>query len=119
MRKFLTGFYFAWQGITYAFKTQINLRFHFLMSTLVVGAGLLFNVSKVEWIQLILCIGVVIAAELFNTAIEKLTDLVTTEMHPLAKIAKDCAAGAVLIVAICAGIIGLIVFLPHIKGLLG
>ena len=112
MRKFFSGFLFAWQGLVYAFKTQVNLRFHFLVALLVVLLGLFFRVNQTQWLVLILCITLVISAELMNTAIEKLTDLVTTEMHPLAKIAKDCGAAAVLICAIGSAVAGTIIFLP-------
>lgn len=117
MGKFFRGFTFAWQGIAYAFKTQINFRFHVLAMTIVIGTGLLLQINTSDWIVLCLLIGLVLSAELFNTAIEKLTDLVTTEMHPLAKIAKDTAAGAVFVLAIASVIIGILIFLPYFKAL--
>lgn len=114
MRKFLTGFWFAYEGLRYAFKTQVNFRFHALVSLLVMGMGFLLDVNKTEWLFILLCIGFVVSAELFNTSLEKLTDLVTTQMHPLAKAAKDCAAAGVLIAAITSAVVGIFIFLPYI-----
>jgi len=73
-----------------------------------------FGITRTEWIVIILCIGVVIAAELFNTAIERLVDLVSPERHPIAGQVKDIAAGAVLVCAVAAAIIGIIIFLPYL-----
>ena len=80
----------------------------------VVIAGFVLGITRMEWMIIILCIGVVIAAELFNTAIEKLVDLVSPQQHPVAGQVKDIAAGAVLVCAATAAIIGLIVFIPYL-----
>ena len=77
-------------------------------------AGFLLEITRIDWMIVILCIGVVIAAELFNTAIEKLVDLVSPQQHPVAGQVKDIAAGAVLVCAATAAIIGLIVFIPYL-----
>ena len=79
----------------------------------VIIAGIVLGITRTEWIMVVMCIGTVIAAELFNTAIEKLVDLVSPERHPVAGRGKDIAAGAVLICAVAAAIIGLIIFIPY------
>ena len=79
----------------------------------VIIAGIVLGITRTEWIMVGMCIGTVIAAELFNTAIEKLVDLVSPERHPVAGRVKDIAAGAVLICAVAAAIIGLIIFIPY------
>lgn len=114
MKKFFKGFYHAFDGIKYAFQTQINMRFHFAVAAAVIIAGLIFKVSATDWMWISLSIALVISSELFNTAIESLTDLATKEIHPLAKVAKDCAAGAVLICSIFAVITGAFIFLPYV-----
>jgi diacylglycerol kinase len=81
--------------------------------------GFLFHIQNYEWIAIILCLGMVWAFEAANTALEALVDLTTNEFHPVAKIAKDCAAAAVLLTAITSAVIGAIIFLPHILKLLG
>ena len=79
----------------------------------VIIAVIVLGITRTEWIMVVMCIGTVIAAELFNTAIEKLVDLVSPERHPVAGRVKDIAAGAVLICAVAAAIIGLIIFIPY------
>ena len=79
----------------------------------VIIAGIVLGITRTEWIMVVMCIGTVIAAELFNTAIEKLVDSVSPERHPVAGQVKDIAAGAVLICAVAAAIIGLIIFIPY------
>lgn len=107
---------YAFQGLITAVKGERNLRFHFLALAIVTGMGLWVDLKSWEWTALVLVFGVVIAGELLNTAIETVLDLSSPDFHPLAKKAKDIAAGAVLILALTAIIIGLIIFLPHFKG---
>ncbi len=113
-KKQLRSFGFAWQGIKSCIGKEQNLSFHLLASAVVVVAGFLLGITRVEWLIIILCIGVVIAAELFNTAIERLVDLVSPGRHPIAGQVKDIAAGAVLVCAAAAAIIGLIIFVPYL-----
>ena len=91
------------------------MKIHCVMAVLVVAAGVILRLSLVEWCICLGLFGLVMALELVNTAVEAVVDLVTGEYHPLAKIAKDTAAGAVLIAAIMAAAAGLIIFVP--KGL--
>lgn len=113
-KKQLRSFKFAWKGLKGCIGKEQNLSFHLIAATGAITAGWLFNISRIEWTIVILCIGLVIAAELFNTAIEKLVDLVTSEQHPLAGQIKDIAAGAVLVCAAATAIIGLIIFIPYL-----
>ena len=113
-KKQLRSFRYAWQGIWCCVGKEQNLSFHLIATVLVVVAGFMLHLSRMEWMVVTLCIGMVIAAELFNSAIEKLVDIVWPEWNPLAGNVKDIAGGAVLVCAIVSGITGLIVFLPHI-----
>lgn len=108
------SFVHAFQGIWYAVKTQPNFVVHALISSLVIGAGWWLGLDSWEWTVLILTITGGLVVELVNTAIEATVDLVTSDVHPLAKIAKDCASGAMLVYAIGATLVGLLIFLPKL-----
>ena len=110
-KKQLRSFGYAWKGIRCCIGKEQNLNFHLIATAVVVIAGFVLGITRMEWMIIILCIGVVIAAELFNTAIE---DLVSPQQHPVAGQVKDIAAGAVLVCAATAAIIGLIVFIPYL-----
>ena len=114
MKKIINSFKYAVQGVMQAFKSEKNMKIHVLIAFLVILAGMFFKISIIEWIICIALIGVVISAELFNTAIETTVDLAMPEKNEKAKIAKDVSASAVLILAISSAIIGLIIFLPKI-----
>lgn len=116
-KKQLRSFGYAWKGIRSCIGKEQNLSFHLLATPTVVAAGLLAGITRTEWMVVILCIGLVIAAELFNSAIEQLVDLVSPQRHPLAGRVKDIAAGAVLVCAATAAIIGLIIFIPYLTRL--
>ena len=115
MQKFLTGFKFAASGLVYLFRTQLNAKVHLAIAAAVVVAGFLFGISQLEWCLIVLCIATVLAAEAINTAIESLADALHPDKHPLVGTAKDVAAGAVLICAIGAFIVGAIIFLPYLN----
>ena len=117
LKKFINSFTYPIKGLRYANKNEQNLAFDVGMALIVVIFGFLFKVNKYEWAILVLTIGLVISCELINTAIEAVVDLVTEEYHPLAKVAKDTSAAAVLVFAIVAIIVGLIIFVPKIIGL--
>jgi diacylglycerol kinase (ATP) len=114
MNKFIRGFGYALNGIWHAAVTQLNFRVHLVCMIMAVCAGYALHISNTEWLWIILCIGMVLVAELFNTAIEFLTDLVSPEYNKKAGLVKDMSAGAVLITAITALIIGLNIFLPKL-----
>ncbi|MNO62416.1 Undecaprenol kinase [compost metagenome] len=108
--KWSDTFRYALEGIVVSLKTQRNLRFHIVAAVFVMLAALFFDLPLRDIALLLLVIGFVISAELFNTAIEAVVDLVTPEWHSLAKMAKDAAAGAVLIAACFAVLIGIVLF---------
>ena len=114
MGKLISSFKYAGEGIYSLFMHERNAQIHLGAAVCVITAGCLFDLCAWEWCAVIMCIGGVFMAEGFNTAIEKLCDKVSPQRDPLIKIAKDIAAGAVLLFVFSAVIIGLIVFLPHI-----
>jgi diacylglycerol kinase (ATP) len=101
-----------------ALRSELHLQFHAVATVAVVGLGFYFNLTSTEWMLVALAVGTVWTAELANTAIEALTDLVSPEYHPLAGKAKDVAAGAVLMAAIAALVVGLLIFGPRVLALL-
>ena len=100
----------AFNGIVYTWKTQKNLKIQFCFAVFAVILGILLKISNIEWLILVTTIFVVFITELFNTAIETVVDLYTQEYNEKAKIAKDVAAGAVSLMAICSVLIGIILF---------
>ncbi len=104
----------AGHGIGLVLKSQRNAKLHFMATILVVGAGFLFQVTSLEWIVLVFAMGLVWSAETFNTALELLADAVSQEPHPLIGQVKDIAAGAVLLVALAAAIVGILLFRPYL-----
>ena len=98
----------------HAVRTQRNMRVHLLAAAAAVVAGLILRISAVDWACVFMAIGLVLTAEALNTVVEALADLCTREFHPLAKIAKDTAAGAVLISSVAALAVGIAVFLPRL-----
>lgn len=114
IRKRLKSFSYAWNGIRLFIGKEHNSWIHCTAITLVTCAGFYFNITRGEWIAVLLCFALVLAAEAFNTAIEYLVNLVSPTRHPIAGQVKDIAAGAVLICAVFAAIIGLIIFIPYI-----
>ena len=115
----LESFQHAFAGSWHAWKTQRNVRIHVALAIVVVILGLALELQPGQWAVIILTIGFVIVSELFNTVVESLVDLVTAEQHPLAKQAKDIAAGAVLTSAIVAVAVGLLVLGPPLLSRLG
>ena len=110
MNWFLKSFRFAWNGIRTAFAEQRNFKFHVSAALAVVAAGFIFGISEGEWIAIVLVIGFVITAELFNSSVEYIVNLISPQNQPLAGKIKDLAAGAVLVAAITAAVVGCIVF---------
>lgn len=115
MKEFIKSFKYAIEGIIVAIKEERNLKIHICIMILVIICGFIFKISTMEWIICIILFGLVISLELVNTAIENAVDLVTLEKNPKAKIAKDVAAGAVLISAIVSAIIGFMIFISRLN----
>lgn len=111
----LDSFRYAVEGIVHVFRTQKHMRFHFFTVVLVLLIGLVLRLGQVPMALLFICVSGVLAAEMFNTAVESVVDMVTQAYHPLAKLAKDIAAGAVLITSINAAIVGSILIFGKIK----
>jgi diacylglycerol kinase (ATP) len=103
----------AGRGVAFMFE-ELSIRFLAAATVLTIGAGVYFSISALEWCAVLLAISLVWAAEGLNTALERLTDLVSPGFHPLAGKAKDIAAGAVLIASVGAFCVGLVVFLPYV-----
>ncbi len=104
------SFNYAIEGILHTMRTQRNMRIHLLLAVGVLAAAVALNVDRFELIALILAIGFVLLAEMVNTAIESAVDLATTSFDPMAKLAKDISAGAVLISSVVAAAVGYLVF---------
>ena len=114
-RRIARSFGHAVEGIVYAARTQPNLRIHLLVAVAVLTATLFTHLRRSETIAVVVLVGVVIAMELMNTAIESVVDLLTATHHPLAKSAKDAAAAAVFVVALAALVVGALIFLPAFR----
>lgn len=108
----------AFSGISHCIRHERNMKIHCTAAVLVLIFSIYFRLSLVEWLFILFAIGGVLSLELINTALERSVDLMTKEYHPLAKQAKDAAAGAVLIYAILSAIIGCVIFLPKILNVL-
>lgn len=112
LRKRLRSFRYAFHGIQLLIRHEHNAWIHYFAAVCVVTAGCLTGLSVMEWIAVIFAIGMVLAAEAVNSSIEALADLVSPDYNEAIKRTKDLAAGAVLILAIAAAIVGLLIFIP-------
>lgn len=108
--KFWSSFHYAFSGIMYAAKTQSNMRVHLIIAAVVLAAMLVLRLDRFYVIALVILIALVLALELVNTAVEAVVDLLTVAHHPLAKTAKDAAAGAVLVATMAAVVVGYLAF---------
>ena len=118
LRAFLKSFVYASEGIAHGFRTQRNMRVELLIALIIILAGIYFRITPVEWALIFVCIGLVIAAELINTVTELAVDLLTQRYHPMAKLAKDAGAGAVLVTALASVAVGVAIFGPRLWRLL-
>lgn len=117
VEKRVKSFGHAWRGLGLFLRTTHNAWLHVLIFVVVVCAGFYFNITTTEWFAIVLASGAVFVAEAFNTAIEIDIDLTSPDFHPRARDTKDVAAGAVLISALTALIVGVIIFYPHVVAL--
>ncbi|MEO0868617.1 MAG: diacylglycerol kinase family protein, partial [Cyanobacteria bacterium J06642_11] len=116
----LTSFRYAWAGILYATRTQRNFRIHLVIGLIALSLGIILHISALEAAVVAITISAVLVMELMNTALESVVDLTVGQTyHELAKIAKDCAAGAVLIAAMAALLVAGFIYLPPFVSLLG
>ncbi len=109
----------ACRGIWQTVRSGRNFRIMLTVFLLVIAAGVVCHVSVTQWFVLLICSGGAFALELMNTAIERMVDLETQQWHPLAKAAKDIAAGAVLVWSVFCAIIGLLIFVPYLIAIFG
>lgn len=114
IKRLKKSFGYAFKGIDDVVSNEPNMKIHVSVAILVVIMAFLLKISMIEWIILVLLIGLVLAAEVINTTIENLVDMYTKDYNERAKVVKDTAAGTVLILAITAVIIGLMIFVPKI-----
>jgi len=113
----LRAFKYSWEGIKYAYSNEQSLTLHIGATILVVVFGIWLQINYYEWFFIIILIGMVVGIELLNTSIEAVVDLMSPEIHPLAKIAKDTASGAVLALSVTAVIGAALIFVPKILAL--
>lgn len=116
LRKFLKSFGYAAAGVVYSLRTQRNMRIHFVAAVLTLGLALYLRISAHDLLLVLFAITLVVMAEMFNTAVETVVDLCVQTEHPLARIAKDVAAGAVLVAALNSIAVALVVFYPYLAG---
>lgn len=114
MKRFLNSFKHAFEGIIKTVKEERNIKIHILAVVVVVVMGVIYKISPIEWIICLILFGLVISSEIINTSMERTVDLISKEKSDLAKMAKDAAAGAVLINAITSVIIAGIIWIPKI-----
>lgn len=112
------SFGYAFEGIFTGIRGERNMKIHCFAAVCVIVAGVLFHISVTEWCICLVLFGLILSLELVNTAIEAVVDLVTEDKKPLAKLAKDTAAGAVLIAAVMAAMAGLLIFVPKLVSFL-
>ena len=117
--RFKKSFGYSIDGLKYAYKNEQSMFIHLLTTCAVIIMNIILQISAFEWLVTFLAIGMVLSAELINTAIEAVVDMVTLEINPLAKIAKDCGSAATFVLAIMAAVIGLIVYVPYILNIFG
>jgi diacylglycerol kinase len=113
-RKLVKSFGYAFNGLFYSLKYNQNIKIHILIAIIVLIAGFFLRLSRLDFFDICILIILVIAAEMINTSIEEVINLLVNERRLEAKIAKDVSAGMVLLIAILAAIIGIFIFLPHL-----
>ena len=104
----------ALSGLWYCLGTQRNMQAHLGVAVVVLAAAWLLKLSRLEWVLVLFAVSFVVVAEMFNTALERTVDLCVDTYHPLARLAKHIAAGAVLVSALNAAAVGMLIFLPHL-----
>ena len=116
-KRMLKSFKFSFDGLKYAYLHEQSLTLHVIVMTLIIAFGLGFKISAIQWVVTLIMGALILVAELFNTAIEAVVDMVTEEYHPLAKVAKDTASGACFVANMTAAGMWLVVFIPKIISL--
>lgn len=114
LKKHVISFKYAYAGVKYTLKTQPNFQIHLTAGLLAIVAGIIFRLSTPEWSVVLFVIGLVLIAEMINTSIESVVDLLTDQYHIDAKIAKDVSAGMVLVAAFMSACTAALIFIPHL-----
>ena len=114
----LKSFRYAAQGFIYIVRYEHNARIHLIISGVVLIMGFLLHIKRVEWVLVLICMGFVLTAEMINTAIEKLSDMVSPQKNEQIRVIKDISAAVVLLSSIISMIAGLIIFVPYLWQLL-
>ena len=112
---FLKSIGYAWQGIKYCFRSEKNFRIELIVALITFAFAIVFKIGINEWLAILFCCALVLSLEIINTAIEKLSNVVSKSIHPVIKLVKDMAAGAVFLVSIISLITACIIFLPKIE----
>lgn len=113
-KRFLASWKYSIQGLVYAYKYEQSMFIHTIAVIFAIAMGLILEISSVEWLLVFIVMGSVLAIELINTAIEAVVDLISLEIHPLAKIAKDAGSAATFVVSLIALVVGLVIFVPKL-----
>ena len=116
-RTIIDSFNYAVSGIITSLKTEKNMKVHYIIAILIIISSLFFDFTRIEFLLLLFSISLVVITEMINTALERVVDLITEDFHPLARIVKDVAAGAVLIAAINSIIVGYLLFFDRLNSL--
>ncbi|MBS4022765.1 MAG: diacylglycerol kinase family protein [Dethiobacter sp.] len=116
IRRLGLSFLYALMGLADAWKNERNMKIHTLGTVLAVAAAALFKLERWEWLFLFSAIFLVLTMEMINSSLERVVDLFTTEFHPMARLAKNAAAGAALLAAVYALTVALLLFLPRLSG---
>ena len=114
IKKTIDSFHYAISGILIAFREERNFKIHTALGILAIASATLLGCNLTEWIIIILCIGMVMSAEIFNTALENTMDWLDPQFNKYVKRVKDLAAGAVLVVSVSVAVVGLLIFLPKV-----
>ena len=117
--RFLRSWSYSMDGLKYAYKYEQSMLIHVMVTIAVIVVNILLKITGMHLLITIMAIGMVLAAELINTAIEAVVDMVTLEIHPLAKIAKDCGSAATFVLSMMAAAIGLVVYIPYLIEIFG
>lgn len=114
IKRFVDSFHYAISGILIAFREERNFKIHTILAICAIGMATFLSCSPTEWMIILLCIGVVMSAEIFNTALENTMDWLDPQYNKYVKRVKDLAAGAVLVISLAVAAIGLLIFLPKL-----
>lgn len=117
-KRFTNSFKYSFDGLKYAYTNEQSLTIHIICSVVVLTTGIIFEITPMQWALVLFAMALIVVAELLNTAVEAVVDMVTEEFHPLAKVAKDCGSAAVFVASLIATAMWCYVFIPKIWNLI-